>query len=88
MSQIMAIDENGMVAAIESYDSRNDTDRAARRQTAANCIAERLGVDVPTLTNRGIQHAGYEWGPTTNDTIKIGMVEIAWGEWGYPNEDE
>ncbi len=86
MSQIIAIDENGVVAGAESYDNRNDAGRATRRQQAVERVAERLNVDAPAMGKRAVQYADYEWFPTTVDTIAVGMVEMGLGRWGYATE--
>lgn len=88
MSAVIVIRETGEIAAIESYDSTNDSSRTARIAAAAAACAVRVGTTC-TVVHAGrrfsaVDAAGNEWGILADESsVEVGMVEVAPGRWGF-----
>lgn len=82
---VVAINQDGQIVGVSPYDFTNNSGRQERMQAAADLIVSDIGATPVTMggCREIIGEDGISWGRMTTQGLKIGMVEIGFGKWGF-----
>ena len=86
MSKIVVLNTDGVVIDVEPFNGRSDAGRDRRVAEAIQSIQARIGGSAPEmLRSRDFADSdGRVWFRTIADNIQVGMVEIGFGQFGFP----